>query len=75
MPGMMLPGIVTNITDFGAFVDVGVKQDGLIHLSQMADKYIRHPNEVVKINQQLKVRVLSVDINRRRIQLSLLGID
>lgn len=73
--GMILPGIVTNITDFGAFVDVGVKQDGLIHLSQLADKYIRHPNEVVKMNQQLMVRVLSVDTHRRRIQLSLQGLD
>ena len=72
---MILPGIVTNITDFGAFVDVGVKQDGLIHLSQLADKYIRHPNEVVKMNQQLMVRVLSVDTHRRRIQLSLQGLD
>ena len=74
-PGMILPGIVTNITDFGAFVDVGVKQDGLVHLSQMADKYIKHPNEVVKMNQQLRVRVLSVDMARRRIQLSLLGLE
>jgi uncharacterized protein len=74
-PGMILPGIITNITDFGAFVDVGVKQDGLIHLSQMANKYIKHPNEVVKINQQLQVRVLSVDVNRRRIQLSILDLD
>ena len=73
--GMTLPGIVTNITDFGAFVDVGVKQDGLIHLSQLADKYIKHPNEVVKMNQQLMVRVLSVDTHRRRIQLSLQGLD
>ncbi len=72
---MILPGIVTNITDFGAFVDVGVKQDGLIHLSQMADRYIKHPNEVLKMNQQLKARVLSVDIHRKRIQLSLLGFD
>lgn len=75
MPGMILPGIVTNITDFGAFVDVGVKQDGLIHLSQMADRFIKHPNEVVKMNQQLKVRVLSADVFRKRIQLSLLGVE
>jgi len=73
--GMTLPGIVTNITDFGAFVDVGVKQDGLIHLSQLADRYIKHPNEVVKMNQQLMVRVLSVDSHRKRIQLSLQGLD
>ena len=73
--GMLLPGIITNITDFGAFVDVGVKQDGLVHLSQMADKFIKHPNEVVKMNQQLQVRVVSVDVTRRRIQLSMLGIE
>jgi len=72
---MILPGIVTNITDFGAFVDIGAKQDGLIHISQLADRFIKHPNELVKINQQLIVRVVSVDIERKRIQLSLLGVD
>ncbi|MCD6346863.1 MAG: RNA-binding transcriptional accessory protein [Bacteroidales bacterium] len=74
-PEMILPGIVTNITDFGAFVDIGAKQDGLVHISQLADRYIRHPNEVVKINQQLEVRVLSIEPSRKRIQLSLLGLD
>jgi uncharacterized protein len=70
-PGMELPGIVTNITKFGAFVDVGVKQDGLVHISQMADRFVRDPNEVVKIHQHVKVRVLEVDISRKRIQLSM----
>ncbi len=69
--GMMLPGIVTNITAFGAFVDIGVHQDGLIHISQMADRFIRDPNEVVKLNQKVEVKVLEVDKERKRIQLSL----
>lgn len=71
IPGMTLPGIVTNITAFGAFVDMGVHQDGLIHLSQMADRYISDPNEIVKLNQKLEVKVLEVDKVRKRIQLSL----
>ncbi len=70
-PGMELPGIVTNITKFGAFVDVGVKQDGLVHISQLADRFVKDPNEVVKIHQHVKVRVLEVDISRKRIQLSM----
>lgn len=69
--GMVLPGIVTNITKFGAFVDVGVKQDGLIHLSQMADRFISDPNEIVKLHQHVKVKVIEIDIQRKRIQLSL----
>ena len=73
-PGMELPGIVTNITKFGAFVDVGVKQDGLVHISQLADRFVKDPNEVVKIHQHVKVRVLEVDIARNRIQLSMKGI-
>lgn len=72
-PGMEVPGIVTNITNFGAFVDIGVKQDGLIHISQMADRYISNPAEIVKIYQHVKVIVLSVDIERKRIQLSMKG--
>ncbi len=70
-PGMVVPGIVTNITNFGAFVDVGVKQDGLVHISQMADKFVSNPSEIVKIHQHVKVKVLSVDLERRRIQLSM----
>jgi len=69
--GMTVPGIVTNIAKFGAFVDVGVKQDGLIHVSQMADRFISDPNEIVKLQQQLEVKVVEVDIPRKRIQLSL----
>ena len=69
--GMYLNGIVTNITDFGAFVDIGVHQDGLVHLSQMANRYIKHPSEVVKVAQKVKVRVTSVDVQRKRIQLSM----
>ncbi|MCP4310218.1 MAG: RNA-binding transcriptional accessory protein [Bacteroidetes bacterium] len=70
-PGMQLPGIVTNITKFGAFVDVGVKQDGLVHISQLADRFVKDPNDIVKIHQHVKVRVLEVDIQRKRIQLSM----
>lgn len=70
-PGMLLPGIVTNITAFGAFVDVGVHQDGLVHISEMSDTFIRDPNEAVVLNQQVLVKVLDVDINRKRIQLSI----
>jgi len=69
--GMVVPGIVTNITNFGAFVDIGIKQDGLIHISQMADKYISNPSEVVKLQQHVSVRVIEVDLIRGRVQLSL----
>ena len=72
---MILPGIVTNITKFGAFVDVGVKQDGLIHLSQMADRFISDPNEIVKLHQHVKVKVIEIDIQRKRIQLSLKQVE
>lgn len=72
--GMVLPGIVTNITNFGAFVDIGIKQDGLIHISQMADKFISNPSEVVKLQQHVKVKVLEVDFKRGRIQLTLRGV-
>lgn len=69
--GMVLPGIVTNITAFGAFVDIGVHQDGLVHVSQMADRFIRDPKEIVKLNQKVMVRVLEVDKERKRISLSM----
>lgn len=72
--GMILPGIVGNITNFGAFVDIGIKENGLIHLSQMADRYISDPSEVVSIHQQLMVKVISIDMERKRIQLSLKGV-
>jgi protein Tex len=69
--GMVLPGIVTNITAFGAFVDIGVHQDGLVHISQLADKFIKDPNEVVKLNQKVNVKVVDIDMDRKRIQLSM----
>ncbi|HID04077.1 MAG TPA: RNA-binding transcriptional accessory protein [Desulfobacterales bacterium] len=70
-PGMKLPGIVTNVTKFGAFVDIGVHQDGLIHISQLADRFVKDPSDVVKVRQQVVARVLEVDIQRKRIALSL----
>jgi uncharacterized protein len=73
--GMILPGIVGNITNFGAFVDLGIKENGLIHLSQMADRYISDPSEVVSIHQHITVKVLSIDKERKRIQLTLKGIE
>ncbi len=72
--GMILPGIVTNITKFGCFVDIGVKQDGMVHISQLADKYISDPNQVVKLQQQVQVKVLEVDLARKRISLSMKGV-
>lgn len=69
--GMVLPGIVTNITNFGAFVDVGVHQDGLVHVSQLADRYVTDPTQVVKLHQHVKVRVVEVDRKRNRISLSM----
>jgi len=69
--GMELPGIVTNITNFGAFVDIGVKQDGLVHISELKNEYVSNPADVVSLNQHVKVKVLSVDVARKRIQLSM----
>jgi len=69
--GMILPGIVTNITAFGCFVDVGIKENGLVHLSQMADRYITDPSQVVSLHQHVQVRVVSVDAERKRVQLSM----
>lgn len=74
-PDMVLNGIITNITAFGAFVDIGVHQDGLVHISQLANRYVRDPNEVVKISQQVKVRVVEVDTERNRISLSMKRAD
>lgn len=73
--GMVLPGIVNNITKFGAFVDVGVKQSGLVHISELADRFVSDPNEIVKLHQHIKVRVKEVDVARKRIQLSLKGVE
>ncbi|MGE0092453.1 MAG: Tex family protein [Bacteroidales bacterium] len=73
--GMVLPGLVTNITNFGVFVDVGIKQDGLVHISQLADRYISNPAEVVKLHEHVKVKVLDIDLKRGRIQLTLKGVE
>jgi protein Tex len=70
-PGMVLPGIVTNVTAFGAFVDIGVHQDGLVHVSQLADRFVKDANEVVRVHQRVQVRVLQVDAERKRIGLSM----
>ena len=70
-PGMILNGIITNITAFGAFVDIGVHQDGLVHVSQMANRFVRDPNEVVKLTQKVRVKVMEVDVARKRISLSM----
>ncbi len=73
--GMELPGIVTNITNFGAFVDIGVHQDGLVHISQMANRRIAHPTDVVKLHQHIRVRVIEIDRRRNRISLSMKGLS
>src|SRR3981081_425529 len=70
---MSVPGIVTNITNFGVFVDIGVKQDGLVHISQLSNTYVSDPNEVVKLQQKVMVTVMEVDIARKRISLSMKG--
>jgi uncharacterized protein len=69
--GMRLPALITNITKFGAFADIGIKQDGLIHISQLADRFIKDPGEVVKIGQKVEVRVVEIDAKRQRIALSM----
>jgi uncharacterized protein len=69
--GMLLPGIVTNITNFGAFVDVGIKENGLVHISQMSDEFVNDPNQVVRLQQQVIVKVIGIDKERKRVQLSL----
>jgi len=73
-PGMELSGTVRNVVDFGAFVDIGVKQDGLVHVSELADRFVRDPLTVVAVGQVVRVRVLSVDVGRGRVQLSMRGI-
>jgi uncharacterized protein len=70
-PGMKLPGVVTNVTAFGAFIDIGVHQDGLAHVSQLSDRFIKDPNEAVKVHQKVMATVLEVDVKRKRISLSL----
>jgi len=73
--GMVVPGIVTNVTKFGAFVDIGIKQDGLVHISNLSKTYVQDPSSVVKLNQHVMVRVLSVDLERKRIQLSMKDVE
>ena len=73
--GMELPGIVTNITAFGAFVDVGVHQDGLVHKSKIAEKYVNDPSEYLKLNQRIKVKVENIDLQRKRIQFTMIGVE
>ena len=73
--GMELPGIVTNITNFGAFVDIGVHQDGLVHVSQLADRFVSDPTQVVRLHQHVRVRVIGVDLRRQRISLSMKGMN
>ncbi|MBG0859172.1 MAG: RNA-binding transcriptional accessory protein [Bacteroidales bacterium] len=74
VPGMVVPGIVTNVTKFGAFVDIGIKHDGLVHISNLSNTFVRDPSEIVKIHQHVMVKILSVDIERKRIQLSMKGV-
>jgi uncharacterized protein len=69
--GMRLPAMITNVTKFGAFADIGIKQNGLIHISQLADRFVKEPGEVVKVGQQVEVRVLEIDRPRNRIALSM----
>jgi uncharacterized protein len=71
VPGMIVPGIVTNVTKFGAFVDIGIKQDGLVHISNLSKTYVQDPSTVVKMHQHVMVKVLAIDIDRKRIQLSM----
>lgn len=73
--GMVVPGIVTNVTKFGAFVDIGIKQDGLVHISNLSNKYISDPSTVVKLHQHVMVKVIAVDIERKRVQLSMKDVD
>ena len=70
-PGMILKGTVRNVIDYGAFVDIGVHQDGLVHISQMTERYIKHPLEVVSVGDIVEVQVLSVDLKKKRIQLTM----
>ena len=70
-PGMELTGTVRNVIDFGAFVDIGVHEDGLVHISQICNRYIKHPLEAVKVGEIVKVRVLDVDVKRKRISLTM----
>ncbi len=74
-PGMIFTGTVRNVIDFGAFIDIGVHQDGLVHISQICDEYIKHPSEVLKVGQVVEVKVLAIDLDKKRISLTMKGID
>ena len=74
-PDMVLDGVVRNVIDFGAFVDIGVHQDGLVHISQISSAYISHPSDVLKVGEKVKVKILSVDLTKKRISLTMKGID
>jgi protein Tex len=69
--GMVLPGIVTNITNFGAFVDIGIKDSGLVHVSQLSNKFVKNPMEVVQLGQQVTVKVVEIDMVRKRVALTM----
>jgi uncharacterized protein len=69
--GMHLPAIITNVTKFGAFADIGIKENGLIHISQLADRFVKDPSEIVRVGQKVEVRVLEIDTQRKRIALSM----
>jgi uncharacterized protein len=75
IPGMELNGTVNNITNFGAFVDIGIKESGLVHISELANEFVSNVQEFVTLNQQVKIKVLSVDLDRKRIQLSMKGLN
>jgi uncharacterized protein len=72
--GMVLNGIITNITNFGAFVNIGIKENGLVHISQIADKFVKDPKDIVSLNQEVTVKIVEVDIQRGRVQLSMKGL-
>ena len=74
-PDMELIGTVRNVIDFGAFVDIGVHQDGLVHISELSDKYVKHPSQVVSLGDVVKVKVLSVDLKKKRIALTMKGLN
>ena len=68
---MVVPGIVNNITNFGAFVDIGIKESGLVHISQLANRFVKNPADVVSLNQEVQVKVVDIDLQRKRVQLSM----
>ncbi len=73
--GQILPGIVTNITNFGCFVDIGIKENGLVHVSELADRFVNDPAQIVSIHQHVQVKVIGIDLTRKRIQLSMKGMN